>query len=225
MSNDARKPKNSPGSTGGQYDTKPGGKGDDLPNLTAIQHPLEARIFNAKEKTAFINALPDVKNDAKQWRSYYERNYDYVTLGMRGPVIAFFKPTIQTAIPYDDMEERPDKQQSLHDVFVEYNLSHFEDMSAAYWKKYGRTKGDPYITAPNEDQNLSDDISFDKYHKIGQKDPFQSKGEKRIYLTDEEMNQVLAASDQLKEKYQQRLELYWKSHSDKIHLAPYFANR
>ncbi|OZG49833.1 hypothetical protein [Bombiscardovia coagulans] len=69
MSNDARKPKNSPGSTGGQYDTKPGGKGQDLPSLAeATQTPTNTNQRDDSQTTnnTIINSN-GTEFDANQW--------------------------------------------------------------------------------------------------------------------------------------------------------------
>lgn len=63
MSNDARKPKNSPGSTGGQYDTKPGGKGQDLPSLAeATQTPTKTNQRDANATTAYVPDFETIIN-------------------------------------------------------------------------------------------------------------------------------------------------------------------
>lgn len=187
------------------------------------------------QKFSFVKNAKDEK-EREQWMKFYLTDSDYIDI--YGHLLSINRPRIDHVIYFDDTLPDPlrdgvDKRA----VFMDENLEmNFTDFGIEEWKAQMKDLHESgsccggYLTEPfylyNIDERKDDAcvgirFTYDNYERrVG-----LPKGCARAPLTQQDIDELEAIVNQLKEKYVARLDRYYKRFSDKIYASGYWADR
>lgn len=190
------------------------------------------QLMNKEEKAAYVETLVEKERPDRQdgWRKYYmQDNY----IKFRDGVIKLHRQGIESEFWYDDEYDSPltDDENQRKAYFIAENNRRFRDWGISEWLELDRQLKEtgcclgkrvdvPFVAKYSEREQVP---VFLMNHD--ERDWYEASGVEFIPMTDEEREQLIAIVDCERERFNKRLETYWKRYSHKVCARGYWANR
>lgn len=191
------------------------------------------RLLNKAEKAELVERMVQGERRPDEWRAYWMKN-DYIEHA--GYYIEVRRPGITREFWYDDETPCPltDDPAQRRAYFMAQNIrDNFDDFKIGRWHECRRDLQDhgccsgsyvarPFLCTWEWRHDLATPVFMYDRWQYG-RDTLE--GRIRVELTPEDVQDLEWLLYGLKEKYEKRLETYWKRYGDKVCAHGYWANR